>query len=231
MEKLVKKPGKVIQKPKVEKTFNRSFGINEILNTEFDYFEFNNKAWQDHLGKPSKNFRMLVYGHPKNGKTSYLMQLTKYLANPELTTVYYNSIEEGKSQTIKEQFIRFNMQEVAGRWMLGNRDTFKQMVEKLKRPGSQHVVVIDSRDYMRLSTEQYKMLIKLFPKKAFIIVCWERAGKPDGKYAQDIEYMVDIVVHVENFKAKSASRFGGCSTFTIWEKKAVRGQQLTLIEE
>ncbi|MBA9078970.1 hypothetical protein [Rufibacter quisquiliarum] len=213
-------------KKKAEQPYRNSIGVMDIINTEFEYWELV-EPWAEHLGKPAKNFKMMVYGHPKNGKTSYLMQLTKYLAT--FTTVYYNSIEEGKSQTLKESLLRHNLKEVAGKWMLGNRDTYQEMVAKLKRPGSPRVVVIDSRDYMNLTTEQYKRLEKQFPKKAFIIVCWEQAGKPAGKYARDIEYMMDIVVHVENFKAKAVSRFGGFGTFTIWNRKPKTGEQLTLI--
>ncbi|MFN7407985.1 MAG: hypothetical protein ACK5SL_15770, partial [Cyclobacteriaceae bacterium] len=76
--------------------------------------------------------------------------------------------------------------------------------------------------------QQYIKLVTLFPRKSFIIICWEQAGKPAGKFAKDIEYMVDIVVHVHDFKAKCRSRFGGNQDFVIWDKKPRVGDQLKL---
>jgi hypothetical protein len=82
---------------------------------------------------------------------------------------------------------------------------------------------------MKLTAQQYIKLVTLFPRKSFIIICWEQAGKPAGKFAKDIEYMVDIVVHVHDFKAKCRSRFGGGKEFTIWNRKAKVGDQLKLV--
>lgn len=89
-------------------------------------------------------------------------------------------------------------------------------------------VVIDSRDFINLTCVQFKKLKLMFPRKSFIIICWESANKPAGKFAKDIEFIVDIVVHVRNFKAYPRSRFGGSKEYTIWDKAPVVGSQLKL---
>lgn len=158
---------------------SKAIGITDFLNRKFDYYPFEG-IWQAHLGLPEKNFRMIVFGHPGNGKTEYCMQLTKYMAR--FTRVYFNTFEQGISKTLQDSLIRNTMQEVSGRAIFA-KETVDEMTERLRIKGSPMVVVIDSRDYINLTTEQYKKLIKAFPRKSFIIVCWESAGKPKSQYA------------------------------------------------
>jgi hypothetical protein len=205
----------------------RTLGVNQIINKQYETFEFCGE-WADTFGHPSKNFQMLVYGKPKNGKTSFMMQFAKYLAINH-GKVFYNSVEEGDSKTIKDALERCNMTDVPdGRFMLGDRYFYRQLVEKLQMRNSGRFVFIDSRDYMQLTSHQYKKLREHFPNKCIIIICWESAGKPEGKYAKDIEYMVDIVCHVRDYKARVRSRFGGGQEFVIWNRKPKAGEQIKL---
>jgi len=202
----------------------RAIGITEFLTKKFITYPLEG-VWKAHLGLPERNFNMLVYGHSGAGKTDYVVKLSKELS--PFARILYNSSEEGISATLQEAFIRNNMEQVKGRIILVN-DNFKDMVERLKKKASPMIVIIDSRDYMNLSTEQFKSLKKLFPRKAFIITCWESGGKPKSQHAKDIEYMCDIKVRVARFKAHPRSRFGGNSIFTIWDKKATSGQQVEI---
>jgi predicted ATP-dependent serine protease len=192
----------------------RTLGVNQILNKQYDSSPLD-KKWLAALGEISAPFKWLVFGRPKNGKTTFVLQFCKDAS--EFAKVYYNSMEEGDSKTMQEALKRVNMNETKpGRFMLGDRDTFKEMCEKLKKNRAQ-IVVIDSRDYMKLTTDQYKMLTTMFPRKSFIIVCWEQSGKPLGKYAKDIEFMVDMVTHVSRFTAITNGRFGAELKYRIWD--------------
>ena len=73
----------------------RSIGITEFLDRKFDTYPFDGQ-FKDTFGEPEKNFKMIVYGKPGNGKTEFGFQLTKYLA--QFTRVYYNSFEQGISK-------------------------------------------------------------------------------------------------------------------------------------
>lgn len=203
----------------------RTLGIKTILGKTYDSYPLEDK-WLAALGPISKPFRWLIFGKPKNGKTSFTLQFCKAIS--KISKVYYNSMEEGDSKTMQQALINAKMDEVAdGRFMLGDRDSFQEMIEKLKRNHCA-VVVIDSRDYMKLTTDQYKKLTTMFPRKSFIIICWEQSGKPLGKYAKDIEFMVDMVTHVKNFEATTNGRFGAQLKYKIWDRKPLEGEQLPL---
>jgi len=207
---------------------SKAIGIKAFLDKTFDVFEFDG-IWKAHLGKPEKTFQMLVYGHSGNGKTDYAIKFAKYLAGFSIR-VLYNSYEEGICRTLQEAIQRNDLLSVDGKVIFTNKESLNEMITRLKKKGSPQVVIIDSRDYMNMTTEQYKTLVKLFPRKAFITLCWESAGKPKSQYAKDIEYMCDIKVQVRNFKAYPRCRFGGNETFVIWNKQAKMGEQIQLLE-
>jgi nucleoside-triphosphatase THEP1 len=197
----------------------RSLGVKQIMAKKYSVYNVN-EEWKNAVGTLADPFTMLVYGRPKNGKTSFIMKLCKYLT--EHGKVYYNSAEEGDSKTIQDALRLAKMDEVEdGKFILGDNDTFIEMCEKLKKNRCK-ICVIDSLDYMRLTTEQFKKLIVQFPNKSFIIICWEKRGKPGNYYAKEIEFQVGCVVHVKNFEAFITSRYGGLGPkipYTIWEKK------------
>lgn len=193
----------------------RTLGVSQILNKTYNSQTLLEK-WKHALGDISAPFRWLVFGLPKNGKTTFVLSFCKDVC--EFSKVYYNSMEEGDSKTMQEALKRVGMGDTKpGRFMLGDRDTFAEMMVKLQKNRAQ-VVVIDSRDYMKLTTDQYKRLTTAFPKKSFILVCWEQSGKPLGKYAKDIEFMVDMVTHVSRFQALTNGRFGAQLRYKIWDK-------------
>ena len=193
----------------------RSIGITEFLERKFDTYPFDGQ-FKDTFGEPEKNFKMIVYGKPGNGKTEFGFQLTKYLA--QFTRVYYNSFEQGISKTLQDAIIRNNMITVKGKVIFGDKDNFDDMIERLSSKNAPQVIVIDSRDYLNLTHQQFKILCEAHPRKAFIIICWESANKPKGEHAKAIEYMCDIKVRVLNFQAEPRSRFGGNKKYVIWDK-------------
>lgn len=183
----------------------RVLGVEELCKKTYSTLEVSDKVKLmigDNIAKP---FTLVVYGKPKNGKTSFCMQLCKELARQY--QVFYNSFEEGSSKTIQEAVRRVDMHEVAGKFFLGDRLDFKQLMERLKTSRDQ-IVVIDSRDFMALNTRQWIRLTGTFRRKSFILICWEQAGGPAGKYAKDISYMVGAITHVKDFVATTHGRYG-----------------------
>jgi hypothetical protein len=174
--------------------------------------------WIAALGEISRPFRWLVYGHPKNGKTTFLLQFCKDAT--QWAKVFYNSMEEGDSKTMQQAMQRVGMADCKpGKFLLGDRIHYPMLIARLSRPNSGDIVVIDSRDYINMTTDQYKKMVARFPKKSFIIVCWEQSGKPLGKYAKDIEYMVDMVTRVHDHVAVTNGRFGAGLIHDIWPEK------------
>lgn len=194
----------------------KSLGIKGFLSKTFATYQLP-EIWVQAVGEISDPFTWLVFGKPKNGKTSFLLQFCKAMCLSGVK-VYYNSMEEGASKTMQDAFIRLDMSSIPdGLFTLGDRDTFAEMIDKLKKNRAR-VVIIDSRDYMKLTTDQWKKLTTMFPKKSFVLVCWEQSGKPLGKYAKDIEFMVSMVTHVKSFTAYTNGRFGAGLKFNIWDK-------------
>lgn len=204
----------------------KSIGIHSLLDSNFKEYDVNEK-WKQIIGTPEQNFRMLIWGASGSGKTTFALQMLKYLT--EFGKVYYNSVEQGKGKSLQQAAMHCKMDEIeAGKFMIGDRDPLEDMIEKIKKTHPKFIC-IDSLQYINLTKEQYKRLIKLFPTKSFVIISWEDKGEqPKGQYAQDIRYMVDIKCYVRNKVAKCDSRFGPTVPYQIMPKKAVKGAQVML---
>ncbi len=196
----------------------RTISVKELLSKTYEVYDFN-ELWTKALGTPEKNFRMLVWGDPGQGKTTFCIQLAKYLTS--FGKVYYNSIEQGEGKSLADVMRLCGADEIThGKLMIGDRDTFTEMMAKLKRRNSPKFVFIDSLQYLYLTQDQYKKLVKEFPRKAFIIISWSGAGgNPKGEHAKAIRYMVDIKVTVHDGKATAQSRFGPTEPYIVFEKK------------
>lgn len=203
----------------------RAIGISDFLSRSFDTYPFEGR-WRDSFGEPEKNMRVIIWGNPGNGKTEFCIQLAKQMA--QFTKVYYNSFEQGICKTLQDALVRNAMQEVNGKVIFGNMETFDEMCERLASRNAPQVCIIDSRDYMNLTTAQFKRLIEAHPRKAFVIVCWESGGKPRGEFAKQIAFMCDVKIHVRDFIAHMRSRFGGNKNFVIWDRKPKSGEQTKL---
>ena len=196
----------------------KAIGITQFLDKSFDTYEIEGR-WLDSFGLIEKNFKMSVTGDSGNGKTEFVVKFIKELCLNFNVKADYYSYEQGHSKSLQAAIQRNKMEEVKGKVMFITGGTFDQLVTRLKRRGSAKIAVIDSQDYSELSTKQFKELLKLFPKKSFIVVSWAKNEKPKNQAARDIEYMSCIKVYVKNFKAYPRSRFGGNKPFIIWDNK------------
>lgn len=203
----------------------RAIGISDFLERKFITYPFEG-AWAASFGEPERNMKVIIWGNPGNGKTEFCIKLAKYMAG--FTKVYYNSFEQGICKTLQDALRRNNMMDVVGKVIFGDQESFDEMMERLESKNAPQVIIIDSRDYLNLTTVQFKQLIDKHPRKSFIIVCWEAGGKPRGEYAKQIAYMCDIKIHVRDFTAYMRSRFGGNQNFVIWDRKPKGGEQLKL---
>jgi GTPase SAR1 family protein len=194
----------------------RTISVKELLSKNYPTYEFND-LWTDTIGKPEKNFRMLIWGLPKNGKTTFCIQFAKYLT--AFGKVYYNSTEQGEGKSLQDVMRLCKADEVpGGKLMIGDRDTFDEMCEKLRKRNSPKFIFIDSLQYMYLTQSQYKQLVDEFPNKAFIIISWsESGGNPKGEHAKALRFMVDITCEVKKGVANVQSRFGPTIPYQIFD--------------
>lgn len=201
----------------------KTFSAHTLLNKEYETIPIS-EEWVMAIGEPEIGFTMIIYGDSGSGKTTFCIKLAKELSNHG--KVYYNSCEQGESRSLQKVCMFCNIQDVKqSQMMFGDRDTFEEMLEKLKKNRAKFVF-IDSLQYANLTTAQYKLMIERYPKKSFIIISWSKGGKPKGEYARAIEYMVDIKCVVHKGTAKAASRFGHTEPYKIFDapQKVQQGQ-------
>jgi Ni2+-binding GTPase involved in maturation of urease and hydrogenase len=196
----------------------KAIGITQFLEKSFDTFEIEGD-WLESFGHLEKNFKMSVTGESGGGKTELVVQFVKSLCKNFNVKADYFSHEQGHSKSLQSAIQRNNMVDVKGKVMFIKDASFDEVVERLKRRASAKIVVIDSQDYCNLTTAQYKLLVKLFPRKAIIVISWAKNDKPKNQASKDIEYMSDIKIFVKDGKAYPRSRFGGGKMFLIFDKK------------
>lgn len=192
----------------------RAIGIADLLNKKFVTLDFEGD-WLASMGQPERNFKMLIHGRSGNGKTEFVVKLSKYLTN--FGKVYYNSFEQGMSKSLQDAFVRNDMQEVNGKLIIGDKDTFDELNNRMGRRNSPKFCIIDSLDYMELTKAQYTQLVETHPTKSFIIISWSKGPNPHSQAGKDILYMADVKVRVHEYKAYIVSRYGGDTPFVIWK--------------
>lgn len=69
----------------------RAYSPGEVLNMKIPRFEFSGD-WQTSIGNPAKSGVWIIWGASGNGKSSFVMQLAKYLCS--FGRVIYDSLEE-----------------------------------------------------------------------------------------------------------------------------------------
>lgn len=202
----------------------RAYSNRDVMSAQFEVAEFDG-AWKSSIGRPTLRGAWIVYGGSGCGKTTYVMQLCKYLTR--FRRVAYNSLEQGLSLSLQTAWKRVGMEEVGSQIILLYKESLSDLRSRLRRRKSPDVIVIDSLQYWHgFKWSDYTSLHKDFPTKLFIYISHERGGLPDGKMGQKIRYDADVKVRVEGYKAFCTSRYEnpalgeGGADYVIWQEGA-----------
>lgn len=195
----------------------RAYSVGNIYKSTFDVLPFEGK-FLDSCGMPELTGSMFIYGGTKNGKTSFAMQFAKYLTT--FARVAYNSVEEGFSLTIKEAIKRVNMVDVAGKFVLLDKESIDDLIVRLQDKRSAQVVFIDSIQFAELKFSEYKRLKEAFPNKLFVYISHIEGKHPEGLVARKIWRDANIAFYVEGFKAFPVGRYGGGAEYVINQERA-----------
>ena len=76
----------------------RAYSIRNVLDARFKTLDFDGE-WLSAVGRPQLGGSWMIYGAPKNGKTSLAMKLARYMTR--FCRVAYDSVEEGLSLSIQ----------------------------------------------------------------------------------------------------------------------------------
>jgi hypothetical protein len=190
----------------------RSLSVKNVLDAKFNILEFKDE-WLAACGEPERSGTWVIYGPPKNGKTSFAFMLAKYITS--FSRVLYHPVEEKKSLTIKEQLLRINMIETKGFTLTDGEQSVDELISQLQRHKSPDVVFIDSIQFWGLTFEQYKALKHQFPAKIFVYISHVEGRQPEGATARRIWRDANIAFRIEGFRAFPVGRYGGGATIDI----------------
>lgn len=197
---------------------SKAYSVKQVLQAKFKTLNFTEK-WFDLVGKPEAVGAWLVWGNSYNGKSSFALSLSKYLTN--FGRVAYNSLEEGHCESLRQSYIRSEMEDVNGKLLLLDQESTSELTARLKRPKSPRFIFIDSLQYACITSAEYKLLISSFRSKLFIFLSHADGKHPSGTLAKQVRYDAFVKIWIEGFMAFAQSRYGGNSEpFTIWKKGA-----------
>ena len=184
----------------------RAISNKNVVNAKFETADFDGEFLAS-FGRPELRGTWIIYGGSGSGKTTFVMQLSKYLT----------------------RFGRVEMEEVGTRIILLAKESLQDLKQRLSKKQSPDIVVIDSVQYWHgLKWSDVTGLKDEYPNKLFIFVSHERGSLPDGKLAQKIRYDSDIKIRTEGYKAFVTTRYEvpelgeGGKDFVIWEEGASR---------
>lgn len=193
----------------------RALSVADIYKMKFDDMNFTGK-WNASFGNPERSGVWLLWGNSGNGKTSFSLQMAKYLT--QFGRVAYNTMEEGASKSFRMALQRENMHH-ATNFIVINED-IEDLYDRLQKRKSPNIIINDSYQYLGLTKKEYKQLKADFPEKLFIFISHAEGKQPEGSAAKFVRYDADVKIWVEGYKAFFTSRFGGQQPFVIWEEGA-----------
>lgn len=197
----------------------RAISVNQLFSKKRKLLPFTGE-WLECFGTPELSGSWFIWGNSGNGKTSFVLQLCKYLTN--FSRVAYNSMEEGDSESMRLAFIRTGMDECKRRIVLLDNEPVADLKERLRKHKAQKVVVIDSIQYSGMTYAEYKELRNEFRDTLFIIISHAEGRNPADRRAASIRYDASVKVYVEGYKAYITSRFrsGDVKEYAVWRDQA-----------
>ena len=209
---------RLIKNQKIKKSkMRRSYSTEEILAMKFEDLSWSEK-FSDVFGTPAIDDTWLIWGASGSGKSSFVMQLAKELA--QIDRVLYVNYEEGvKAKSYQKRLLDFNMKEHHGRFTTV-LDSYEELSQRLAKQRSGKFVIIDSIQMSGWTYSQAEALIKRFPKKAFIFISQEDKGNPLGLDATRLLYLASVKIKVAGYRAYSKGRYSEnpAVSFPVWQK-------------
>ena len=195
----------------------RALSVTDLLNKKYQTLPFEG-AWQEAFDTPERVGTWMVWGNTSNGKTQFMLQLSKELSR--FGRVLIDSLEQGGSMSMQKAFKQAKMHEVKRKLLLV-QEPIETLSARLLRPKSPDFVMIDSFQYTGMNYKAYQRFKELHRDKLIIFISHADGKKPAGRAAQSVVYDVDQKIWVEGFKAFSLGRSTGATgNYTIWDKGA-----------
>lgn len=194
----------------------RALSVNDILCYEPKSIDFDGK-WKEAMGDPELKGCWTIWGASGQGKTRFLLQLTKYLMSKGIK-VAYNSLEEGLSDTFKRAIIDSGVSaENKTNFQLWDKAQLPEILERIKIQRCPRVIIIDSVQFLDgVTKSDLSEMIDNNPRKLFVFVSHAAGRQPLGALANSLRYKSDIKMYVDDFYNHITSRYSGRAVFDIW---------------
>lgn len=203
---------------KERKRLERGTTARQTMQKRTKHFPFEGE-WEEVFSSPEAQGIWIVWGNSGNGKSSFVMQLTKYLCQWERALFF--SLEEGRSGTLKASIKRHGLEEVGKRVLYYSTTDFAEIKEIIRSHSHRKVVVIDSLQYLGIKMEQYKAFKAEFADRTVIFTSHANGEKPRGSVAESVMYDAMQKVQVKAFHAITKGRYlGQKKYYTIWDEGA-----------
>lgn len=184
----------------------KMYSNNNVLSARFALAPFEG-AWLAHLGRPALQGMWFVYGKSGSGKTTYCLQLAKYLTG-FVRRVAYDSLEQGLSPAMQQAWRRAGL-EVCGRKIaLIDREPLPDLRARLGKKQSPDVVFLDSVMYLEdVSASELIALRHEHPHKLFVLIGQERNGDAYNSKQIKLKHDADIKIRVVGGVARCETRY------------------------
>lgn len=205
----------------VRKRKKRAYSAEELYRLKRPKMAFDGE-WKKAFGCPPPTGFWIIWGNSGNGKSSFVMQMAKYLCR--FGKVFFNSVEEDTTASFIDNVRRCRMEEVGDRFKCAKL-TLEELEERMSDPRKEDIYIIDSFQAAKLTTTgpmSYDKLCERHPGRLVIFISRADGTKPMGRPAVNCMWDASVKIWVEGFKAYCKGRFTpkmGAS-FTIWEEGA-----------
>lgn len=199
----------------------RAYAPKEIVRINHDKLQWRSD-FKAAFHNPEATGIWFIGGYSQNGKTTFVMNLLKELAELDRGKVMINSLEEGTRLTMKENIIRHGLEAYNGRIIIGN-EPYKDSVIRLSKQRSPWALIVDSVQLFKMTAAQFMELRNEYAgKKLIIFTSHMDKGEPKGTVAETVRYYADLKILVEGFRAISGGRFNAGGIYTIWDEGAAK---------
>ena len=124
---------------------SRAISNKNVLAAQFETADFDGPFLAS-FGRPELRGAWIIWGTSGSGKTTFTLQLCKYLAG--FRRVAYNSLEQGLSLSLQRAWERVEMAEAGSNIILLNKETLPELRARLSKRKSPEIIVIDSVQYL-----------------------------------------------------------------------------------
>lgn len=199
----------------------RAYSPKQVQSMNIPSFSFEGE-WEKAFGHPDRTGTWIIWGNSGNGKSSFVMQLAKYLCR--FAKVAYDSLEESTGLSLKNSLVRHKMEEVNRRFVILDRESMEELSERLSKRRSPEIVIIDSFQYSGLTYATYKAMKEKHANKLLIFISHAEGMNPEGRAAKKVAYDADVKIFVQGFRAMCKGRFitAPGNYYTIWEEGAAK---------